>query len=351
MKPMNRGFSSSSQRIDVEEIISAFDRAKMRFFIRGTPDTRTVQELVNLYFPDNTQLTPVPVELQGKAWPWELWDDPFVEASCSLDAARASYLAPAVHWNHYLDWLLFDFECEAGDYREQDYEDRPSNIARRSYFEVFAHSVLIALKSALDRLVGVIAHYVAGISPHMTWGRIKNDRFTGLMSVIEKERKNDSLFEFLHAEYHRWISKMVAPRDDIIHYADLQTLWQFDSVPHAAEDFRLSVSHGSPREDESEAFNSQMLFSYVQSFYAVADRILLTLSTRLPLGVRRRVSGGSLGDAIMSAFGLGPSSQIGELKRAIDQAISSGEIDANQEPHFYIDFLRQNKVRFGITAI
>jgi hypothetical protein len=208
------------------------------------------------------------------------------------------------------------------------------------------------LKSALDRLVAVIAHYVGGISPHMTWGRIKKGRSSGFMSVVERGRENDSLLDFLHTEYHAWISQMVAPRDDIIHYADLQTSWQFYGLPEDEQGPMLGVIHASSRGDQSAGFDSQMLHSYVNAFYALADRVLLTLATRLPLSVRKKLpsSGGSLGSAIMAAFDLPPSKLVGELKKVIEQAIKDGEIEGEQELDFYIAFLRQNAVRFGLPA-
>jgi poly(A) polymerase len=54
-----------------------------------------------------------------------------------------------------------------------------------------------------------------------------------------------------------------------------------------------------------------------------------------------------LGDALMQAFGLAPSRRLGELRRAIELAVESGELPAQQPNEVYLDFVRQHPVRFG----
>jgi len=55
-----------------------------------------------------------------------------------------------------------------------------------------------------------------------------------------------------------------------------------------------------------------------------------------------------VGNAIMDAFGIPPSRRIGEIKRALEAAVEAGEIPAQQESEFYVEFLSRNKARFGI---
>ncbi|HTN82743.1 MAG TPA: metal-dependent phosphohydrolase, partial [Sorangium sp.] len=55
-----------------------------------------------------------------------------------------------------------------------------------------------------------------------------------------------------------------------------------------------------------------------------------------------------IGDAIMQAFGLPPSRRVGEIKRALEQAVESGEVASHQESDVYIAFLRENAGRFGL---
>lgn len=55
-----------------------------------------------------------------------------------------------------------------------------------------------------------------------------------------------------------------------------------------------------------------------------------------------------VGDDIMKTFGIPPSRLIGEIKRALEASIESGEIESHRESAYYVDFVGSNKVRFGI---
>jgi poly(A) polymerase len=55
-----------------------------------------------------------------------------------------------------------------------------------------------------------------------------------------------------------------------------------------------------------------------------------------------------VGTAIMEAFGIPPSKRIGEVKRALEAAVEAGEIPAYQESEFYVQFLSENRARFGL---
>jgi poly(A) polymerase len=55
-----------------------------------------------------------------------------------------------------------------------------------------------------------------------------------------------------------------------------------------------------------------------------------------------------LGNEIMSVFGIPPSKKIGDLKRALEAMVEAGEIPGHQESEFYIEFLAENRARFGI---
>jgi poly(A) polymerase len=55
-----------------------------------------------------------------------------------------------------------------------------------------------------------------------------------------------------------------------------------------------------------------------------------------------------IGDAIMKAFGLPPSRKVGDVKRALEQAVETGEIAAHLEAEEYVAFVGANKERFGI---
>ena len=55
-----------------------------------------------------------------------------------------------------------------------------------------------------------------------------------------------------------------------------------------------------------------------------------------------------IGDEIMRAFGLPPSRKIGDVKKALEGAVESGEIEARQPAEAYVEFVRANRDRFGI---
>jgi poly(A) polymerase len=55
-----------------------------------------------------------------------------------------------------------------------------------------------------------------------------------------------------------------------------------------------------------------------------------------------------IGDEMMKAFGIPPSRKIGDLKRALEGAVDTGEIASHQPAEFYIAFLRENADRFGL---
>lgn len=55
-----------------------------------------------------------------------------------------------------------------------------------------------------------------------------------------------------------------------------------------------------------------------------------------------------VGNAMMEAFAIPPSKRIGDLKRALEAAVEAGELPPGQESEFYVQFLAENKARFGL---
>lgn len=55
-----------------------------------------------------------------------------------------------------------------------------------------------------------------------------------------------------------------------------------------------------------------------------------------------------IGDDMMRAFGIPPSRRIGELKKALEEAVDKGEVPSHQGSEVYIAFLRENAARFGL---
>ncbi len=58
---------------------------------------------------------------------------------------------------------------------------------------------------------------------------------------------------------------------------------------------------------------------------------------------------GGVGNAIMESFGLPPSRKIGEIKRALEDAVAAGEVPSHQASEVYVEFVRQNAARFGLS--
>jgi poly(A) polymerase len=57
-----------------------------------------------------------------------------------------------------------------------------------------------------------------------------------------------------------------------------------------------------------------------------------------------------LGDELMSAFGLPPSRRLGELRNALELAVEAGELPPGQPAAVYIEFVRNQLARFGLSA-
>ncbi len=55
-----------------------------------------------------------------------------------------------------------------------------------------------------------------------------------------------------------------------------------------------------------------------------------------------------VGDEIMRAFSLRPSRLVGDIKRQLEKAIETGEIEARLPNEAYVELVRANKTRFGI---
>jgi poly(A) polymerase len=55
-----------------------------------------------------------------------------------------------------------------------------------------------------------------------------------------------------------------------------------------------------------------------------------------------------VGNEIMTVFKIPPSRLIGEIKRALETAVDSGEIESHRESSYYVEFVAANRERFGI---
>jgi poly(A) polymerase len=55
-----------------------------------------------------------------------------------------------------------------------------------------------------------------------------------------------------------------------------------------------------------------------------------------------------VGNEIMIAFSLPPSRLIGDIKRALEEAVQAGEIEARQPSEYYVQYVAEHKKRFGL---
>jgi poly(A) polymerase len=57
-----------------------------------------------------------------------------------------------------------------------------------------------------------------------------------------------------------------------------------------------------------------------------------------------------VGNELMQGFALPPSRLIGDIKRALEAAIESGELEPHLESGEYVEFVRQHRARFGLRV-
>jgi hypothetical protein len=150
-------------KFDEERLIDVHTKAHMRFFVSS--ETERNEGLLRTYFPAAAAPPAFPADVDRAAWASLMRD-----ISTAVDGILASYLAPALHCNSYLEWLAQDIEWEENKYDLPPDTPHPSNILRRASAAAYGASTLVALKSALDRLLLILHYFYAGIAPHTTWG-------------------------------------------------------------------------------------------------------------------------------------------------------------------------------------
>jgi poly(A) polymerase len=56
-----------------------------------------------------------------------------------------------------------------------------------------------------------------------------------------------------------------------------------------------------------------------------------------------------VGNDLMQTFALPPSRLVGDIKRALEAAVEQGEIEGHRESEYYVNFVGENKGRFGLS--
>ena len=132
----------------------------------------------------------------------------------------ASYLAPAINFNLYLDLVI---QCNL----DMKNGKMKSSIAQPQY-TVHVQNIIISIKCMLDRLVPILSFYYPGLQLTSTFGRVgEGVKTKGVMSEAMKRKEEDKLLGFIYSEYERWIKSIVEPRDMIIHYNDMQIKYHY----------------------------------------------------------------------------------------------------------------------------
>jgi hypothetical protein len=259
------------RRWDLEKLLDAHGQAKMRFFVSAPAHAIEGSES---WFPAGVSPPTLPEDADDA-----FWTNLYENISTAVDSIRSSYLAPGLQLNNYLESTATDLEWEETKYDLAVDAPRPSNMLRRVRPDVYAASVLLAIKSGLDRLVRIFSFYFKGIAPHTTWGRYRADGVpSGFMTVVAEGKLGDGFLHYLHDAYGAWIQAAVAPRDALIHYRDAESRWHF-----LAEERALTQTHVVTDADGTDsAYGLATLCDYVENWYRLADFALLTLASRLP---------------------------------------------------------------------
>ena len=204
----------------------------------------------------------------------------FQDISCDVDSITSSLLSPCLHLNNYLECSASDIEWDEIKYTIEDKDEYPSSKLRRISTDIYGVSILISIKSALDRLVRILSYYYPGISSHTTWGRYKeNQKKEGFMGVVRKRQNTDKLLNYFDTQYNDWIKYAVAPRDSLIHYRDSVPSWYFDSKSGA-----LIQSHVTKNsEGKSQGYGIYTLEEYVTKWFKFMEHTLYSLSTKCPI--------------------------------------------------------------------
>ena len=104
-----------------------------------------------------------------------------------------------------------------------------------------------------------------------------------------------------------------------------------DALPDLIELSRADVTSARPGRRQDAARNIEALLQRIAVVRELDARV-----PPLPPGV---------GNAIMDAFGIPPSRQVGELRKLCEDAIERGELLERQPVEYYVDFLRRQAAR------
>ena len=85
----------------------------------------------------------------------------------------------------------------------------------------------------------------------------------------------------------------------------------------------------------------------IAQIHALAERV----ATLAELDAKQPPLPTGIGELLMSEFRLPPCKLIGDIKRALEAACDSGEIEAGQGSEYYVDYVTKHRARFGLAAL
>lgn len=217
-------------------------------------------------------------------------DHPYMDLLTIINCISPSYLAPAYHYNNYVDALLLDVLWDDEKFNIPE-EGWISGFQRRNIYQIEIQALLLATKTALDRMVSIFSYYYKGITPYTTFGRINGDKSKGFMSIVNTKKTGDDLLSFIHEEYFKWIKIAVEPRDLIVHYNDLAIYYELDSEVWTEMPVHLSNRLIKAKESKEMIYNFgySNIYEISMNWYIFFNNVMDSLITRSIICDRARI--------------------------------------------------------------
>jgi hypothetical protein len=153
---------------------------------------------------------------------YDMLEKLYIDLKGLLHRTRISFITPGFYLNEYMDALI---NYNLYNINRMNSEEKTEFITK---CDIYVNSILISSKTLLDRLAPILSFFYAGISLETTFGRDKgNDKYSGLMSIVYKEKQSDEIMERIYDDYMCEFKSFILPRDTIIHYNDMHTEFSY----------------------------------------------------------------------------------------------------------------------------